>query len=787
MNKGCYQWKLLFPLLVVLILCVLPVSALASSGGPQAQSQTQAGGFYDVSTALTAYANRVVGVNANEKHSDQRLSELSGCGAGVAGGVVGYGDVKNGFFAYIASEATVASTASSYVAWSNVGDDGSCYAYVRYGRLMADLGLDEVGPVQSGGNFSVRSIFGTLTIAMFNIGGFVPALMNFLFKLLRLLNPFVYMIGADTTYITSSALKSVITVYQTVYNGCFKIGYGAVIILFVFVMAYILMTRRNDKSSKFFNWVKRFVFIIAGIPFMGALYTSCLEHISANTLASPKIVQVVASVLHDFEFYAYVRRLSPMFDVKSVKGKSKNESSADAKTVRNLRENIFSSYLGVGSAIGSGTSFGKHPILLANYSTGDWNVVTAGSVSDDAGQLHDRLSWRTLFDHFFRADDVATVTELLERYRDGNMYQAASWAGAVGSYFLDHGYEMGHAGDNQNADSNDNTINGMFSAMDEPDDWENREVSENKNIFAGNKTWSGANIVGRGSSMSETASPNSNVTYTDRSGIIGALGSMAGIVNINSSCGMTPLAVYNYLLSEFTDSQVVVHSPRYSATEFSQKGHYSVTLIGSGFLRVAYAISVTVSLFIIALFGYLYTFGMLVSSVKRSFQILFQIPFASMGVLRSIVQVVTYFVLMICELFFTMLLYDLVVSLVYGLSSLFADIFVNAMPGIVGLGDTSSYLFNARFVYCFAVLFGALLIRLLNYELVKHRRALLCGIEYVWCMIYRFASFGEMKLVFDTWLCSRASLYVWDVKFIPVLKDVFDSLVNVGREGCVDA
>ena len=114
--------------------------------------------LYSVTTALTAFANNVVGANTNDKHADDsdetknhRLWELSNnvptgrVHIGDAGAIIGYGDKTKGFISYISANETRSVTTSSYGAYLNVGDNGKSYAYARYGRLLNELGIDQTG------------------------------------------------------------------------------------------------------------------------------------------------------------------------------------------------------------------------------------------------------------------------------------------------------------------------------------------------------------------------------------------------------------------------------------------------------------------------------------------------------------------------------------------------------------------------------------------------------------------------------------------------------------------
>ncbi|MBQ1495686.1 MAG: hypothetical protein IIZ37_12770, partial [Acinetobacter sp.] len=133
--------------LLATLLCFMQIgSAFASSTSDQADEGENVGSsLYDITTALTAFASNVVGVNdnANQGNDNQevgerthKLTEMAGLDTGDGGAIIGYGDADKGFQPFLASNDTKAMTVSSYSAYMNIGDGGKAYTYARYGRLL---------------------------------------------------------------------------------------------------------------------------------------------------------------------------------------------------------------------------------------------------------------------------------------------------------------------------------------------------------------------------------------------------------------------------------------------------------------------------------------------------------------------------------------------------------------------------------------------------------------------------------------------------------------------------
>ena len=815
--KHKYHRVVAFMLSVCMLVLSVPSQAVyASSPSGASESDGIYTSMYDVSTALTAYANNVVGSNTNDKHDDHKLKEMDEKKPGIAGAYVGYGDSDKGFYGYIASNTAKAVTSSSYDAWLNVGDNGSTYAYARYGHLLSDLGLDETGDAT--GSSMIRSIFGLFMQGTHSVAGFVPTIFEFSLRILRTLNPFRFLIKDDTTTykeseyggsanglfdsgststdgsiksgagavdkaitdnatganavdVTASAgaLEPVTKVMTSIYSGTRAIGFLSIIPLLLVLLLWSMLMKRDMSGLKAF--VIKFAFIITGVPLCAALYTGVLDQTLTAVQTNPAASRLVACTFVDFQSWVQSSRLDlPKYvSLKSVgKSNSSGDSTtaagaASAETLRSLRDitfrinNAVYQFKGLStSGIGAGNTDAKE---AANFNPGMW---------DNNGKLKDDGSDSTV---------EKQVNGLLQRYRSGDFYQASAWEtsvnGALNKY---HASELGATPSTSNANTNDGKVYQMYDETDEATDWMNRTVDDNKKIFTGQK-WNNFNIFSNGALKSDsTASTRVDSTIKYDSGL-NSDNWTDDMADPAVKGGLSSISMYNYLSSSFDDASISVYSAQKSTSEYTKKAHYAVNLIGSGALRVAYALNCVACLFSFALIGVMYGLGMVISNLKRGISMLMQIPFAMMGAVRGIIQVVMYVFTMCIELLFTVYVYQFVCEFIV----IFASVIETPISDLVKQADgmTESVIFGGRFSfltnfvspeklynnrYLFVLgVFGLMIAVVLftGHVLVKSY-AYLSAYEYAVCKYYRMITCKEMLPVFDKWMAERKSLYVWD-------------------------
>lgn len=785
-------------------LLMTPVSILAdpAGGGTQASQAEGIGtSLYEVSTALSAYANDVVGPNANDKHDTHELSEMNK--VGNAGAYVGYGDEDAGFHAYIASNTARSVTTSSYESWTNAGDGGKTYAYLRYGHLLKDLGFDDTAANSSG--TGSRTINGIATQAIYGLSSFVSKIFGFMMDIIEMLNPFrlfanVFTIstGKDVTRMdgerfegfevkstkaapTSTAYTKIVKFVSDLYETVQDLGFTLLPLFLVMLLVSLLLLNSRDKSRKVLVFFERAFFITCGIPLLGFFYTAMLSTVDDITNDDPAATQVVGQTYVDFQNWVIDSRLALPSSIELTSNGKANTSGSDKSsagsasndTVRTARQSVWRLNRKMG-------------IVTGNYRAGEGNYNDTAGMFKANGTLRTENATKLVKDN---------INALLTRYQSGDFYQASAFETAVnGSITKNYSDELGNTPGTGNATSNEEKIYQMYGDTNESQDWIDREIDDNKAIFGGTvttdlkwpaKAW---NIFDNGTiDATSTGSLNDidkDIKYSG--GTWNGDGTKPG-----SNGGLSTVAMYNYLSTAFTDSSVQVYSAVKSTSEYVKESHFAVNLIGTDALRVAYGANVLVVMGVIVVITFSYAIGMIVSNIKRMLHMLMSIPGAMMGMLKSIAQVVVYVVMMVVELTATVFIYEFVCDLIVMLGSVLESPVEKVIAGstIIGgrlafIGDMASVnsFYGSRWIFVAGMFVLVLALFGLGITIKKLSRVLLSVYEYAWCGFLRLATFDELKPAFDAWMAERDSLYVWesvDNALTRGYRNIKDSVVDV--------
>lgn len=818
-----------------------PVSVKAAEASSAEGIQTS---FYDISTALTAYANNVVGSNGNDKHNDHMLRDTLDSNTdktahvGNAGAFIGYGDESKGFYSYISASTAKSETTSSYDAWLNVGDNGGAYAYARYGYLLRDLGLDDTA---SGGMNGGRKLFGFGMRGVHATSALLPELFNLFFDLLDKLNPFRLLIGQGAKYeenvlngttelgedingdaITDSggiqqsgeigtdvgemlgesltvdegAMATLSKYVSEIYNAAQAFGMYVTIPFMIAMLIWCILMTKADKWGRTKALILRLAFIVIGVPILGVLYTSTLNGIGNVVTKSPPASMIIGSSFVDFQSWVTSNRLGlPDGVTLTSDGKVDTDSettsgagAASSDTFRNLRYNVFE----INKASGLLNKLMDNPI------THDSNDISSGMYKD--GEFID-YSVFTQGDTTVEKDVTRRVGAMLNRYGSGNRYLASAWETAVNGLFAKSsakgGYreQLGNTSSTANASSNEDKIQGMYDATNEVTDWMDRELDHNQCIFKGVSYENGGlwankdfNVFDNGG-MKLTAGPTditSDVEFKG-SGDYRKDNVTTGI-DPKAKGGLSTIAMYNYLSSDFTPSSISVYSAKNASSEFVKHSHFSVNLVGTGFMRTVYGLNCIAVLGVIVIISFVYVFGMLFSNIKRGIHMLLQIPLAMMGMLRSVIQVIIYVVVMIVEIVGTAFLYMVSSQLVL----LFATIIESPIAeGVNGLNSTvliggrlasifgkvlPTAIYDSRVGFLIGLFVVSMAIVGMSVCLWKARRQYLTVYEYIWCRIFRLVSLPEMESYVDTYMVTRKSYYVYDTFIGSSVENVLRSL-----------
>ena len=808
--------------------------------------------LYSVTTALTAFANNVVGANTNDKHADDsdetknhRLWELSNnvttgrVHIGDAGAIIGYGDKTKGFISYISANETRSVTTSSYGAYLNVGDNGKSYAYARYGRLLNELGIDQTGNPSS--TPAGRAIGGRIVQGAHLVSSFVPTLFDVVIDIMRLLNPFRFLVndaavsGAITSWDVGSGPDHTISDAFGGPGGSVEIGTGDVTadqmdgvdqfngpgisatldvvsqkiteiyvllrqigliiiipMMLTLLIAAILLTARAGHANNNWGRIKvfliRLVFICIGIPMLGVLYTATLDEVQSIVLTQAPSSRIIAASFVDFENWVKTSRLDPpgqpvdesgggstgssSFELKS-EGISESESQgrASSDSWRTVRETIYQINHATGlyaldGDSGLGISVGGDDI---DTNAGMWDTdgkfTQFGSDSENRKVIFTRLN------------------SLLDMYSSGAFYTASAWESNINSSLTANFQDdLGSTQSTDPASSNKKTIYQMYFDTDEVDDWMNRSVENNGEIFDDKRDGSDGpeeakwanmewNIFSNGTNIGVDSLPTdatSDITYKS------SIGAWGDAINPAGKGALSTVSMYNYLASAFNESNISVYSAANTTSEYTRVQHYSANLAGSGFMGTLFLVNCIVCLGVFVIIGLFYCLGMLLHNLKTGLALIMSIPGAMLGVLKSIIQVVVYVIKMIIELFGTIFLYQFVGDLVIIFASAVeAPVVENAANieaaavagGVLASGSGSSLLLalaesKPLFLLSLAAVVVGLL--MLGFTMVKLVRPVLVVWSYAWMKVMRRLTLPEFLPVFDAWAANRKSLYIWD-------------------------
>lgn len=545
--------------------------------------------FYTASSALTAYANKVVSPAGRTDESvssgvTHNLLDILAAGPANAGGALGYGDSNMGFEGHIASQKSESSVTVDYASLIGLenassghpGSGSSMYLYSRYGRLLADLGLDKTDDAKI---VSPRLVPGIAMSGAYLGNGGLSVVWKFTMEALKGLNPF--QILANATEISTAAknqmydgtngwlvklaannagfrkiLEEIGTIYDTLtgvevveqsgmhdpFDGSAIPGgrhyhFSITMIYLVFFIAgsllcYNVWKSRGQHWSKLKTLLIRVAFIAIGVPLFAIAYTAVLNGVDdfISVTASPAS-QMVASTYVDFGGWVRNGRLSPTTDGVFISEANTNTPGgyASEESFMALRKTAWS----------------------INKATGALPDV---DMSVFAGGLDDYETWDTLSYDTHDATDswgaglqsTKECFDLLKAWMHGEFYYASDFESESISKFVTSmpdavGRRVGGAERERAATGEDpapgemipvevdnsNTLHQMFDSTNELDDWLNRSIRENTELLTG----SGAYGASSASSSGETtdwhlfniyangtleATPSDNVTSSTK-------------------------------------------------------------------------------------------------------------------------------------------------------------------------------------------------------------------------------------------------------------------------------
>jgi hypothetical protein len=605
--------------------------------------------FYRVASAAASYYDQThndkgdneMGIKTFKKDAKTVKSVKN---IGVAGDLVGFvdEDYSKGLFGATVSKLSASSQSRSYMSFR--GNESALLAYVQYGHALQMLGLDSTANTSLDISAIVRFLGGGLLILAYSLAIMVSLLFKAVLTMLQALNPFAWFLGSHAVNVPfrswfsgaskhmPTALSGVQELVSTLYSSMSAIGIVMIPIFFVMLVASIILFRSgrgamgDTVGTKIRKYVTRVVFILAGIPILGASYTSCLDALlsgkdsDAFSVSTSAANDVIGSTLVDFEAWAVNKRLAlPKGVTIKLSGADTVGGSIDTKKTADLRQ----------MARNINAMANKH--LTTPTST----TSAMNGVAIDVGEESSSDN----------KPNVAAAYDVMIRYMTSTYYKAAD---------LETQYKSTMAGKKiKSKKSSDNFFSWFIGGSDDAPD-SLMDLIENDsdvdNYKDANKL---AGSDGTGPYMTDNKAGGISVEKNKK----GSTFTYSG----NGTRGLSTLAMYNYLTSEFSDSSVINYSNNKVAALVMSHAHRSVSAIGGGAVRALYVLYAIVMLIVMAIVGFGYALAVLFNMFKRGVSMVMSMPFALMGNFRAMSKMTTIVAMMIIELIGTVFTYQVVI------------------------------------------------------------------------------------------------------------------------------
>lgn len=583
-----------------------------------------------------------------------------------AGGMLGFPDADygKGFLGAAISLISPGEAAYSYDSFAVNSDFTGLMSYAMYGHALTEMGLDSSpGGFDGVGDMFVRWIVGALLLLTYIIAAVAELFFIILLKFLKFFNPFQWVAGAWSSLIDydwtanstafMDALGPLVSFLNTIFSWLYDMAEKFFIpiwgVIGVATLLFAHMDRnREDNSRTAWSTIRGLAFKIGFIfflvPILGLLYTSTLNALDEvdYTAARSSVTAVLDSTLMDFESWVTQGNLGlpKTNDGSTVKISTSANGSVDWLITTPPRA----------AAYTINTALSENQF---NYTK-----ELSGSAGGHSGATITRSGVQGWLDEVQYGIDI-----VLRYFQNQNITEAAyetqvKAAMEKQTYYGHMNYKMADFYENLEETSSADTFKsgyddkGMFSAEARDSD-----ISSGTYHYGychdGNTAFT---TTPNGKGVTFLSSPPSSDQTTP---------------------GLSTLSMYNYLSTNFQSESMTVYSPN-NTTSFTRGLHKSVNLVGEGTLqRIINAISAITEFAALGIVGFCYGIAMVVGVVKNAVKMVVSLPFGMMGITKFMAQVVILFVMMIAEIVLTVILFQIMSSLIVAINRMFSLQFLN--------------------------------------------------------------------------------------------------------------
>ena len=653
--------------------------------------------FYSAASSAATYYEKTHMPNGDDDEKASDWKDGGTLNAGTAGGLLGFRDqnYNKGVFGLFSSFSSSDQSQSYDALDRNTSgnpatskSDKAIADYARYGRALTQLNLDSTGSGLI--NNIIRFIAGALMMVVYLVSALIGVLFGGVLTILSWFNPFGWLsdqAGCTGSPVSSTiesstcssnvfgaalqdqmghpdhGIGSIISVISRAYNAFSAIGWIMIPIFFAALFATIALnkiskTREQDPEMRTSTRVKRVAirvaFLTAGIPLLGMMYGSALDYMKMNNTVTSNASYILGSNYVDFENWAFKKRLAlPDGTSLTVKtstydpGGSIVYNSQKTTPIRVLTRKI-------------NNDLGWQALMQDNDTSGraddkDYTDMQRKSISGEVDLLGNTESTTGVT----KAQEnlkgaLSTGVDLLMRYMTSSTVSGASYETDVKANLAASGKEY-----DQNIQRGSfATLNKDIKLMKDVDRYFIDQKDSNDHSPFEQAEAGGAFILTNGHLNSTRAGDTKpyTITYDMANG---------------GTYGLSDMAMYNYLTTKFEPSQIIVYSSKKATSWFNSVSHHSVNQVGGNVVQqFMMYINTLVMLLAIAVIGVFYFMAIMINNIKRSFKLVMSSFTAALGSLKAIIRTIMLTLMLIIEIFGSMVLFSLVTMLIMSLGEI---------------------------------------------------------------------------------------------------------------------
>lgn len=492
-----------------------------------------------------------------------------------------------------------------------------------------------------------------------------------------------------------------------IHNTLYRLSFAVIIPLFIGVALFTwLVVKKGSEFGKIFKPLAiRVVFIAIGVPLMFMIYSAGIDLVKDFSAVSNSVGhEVVFSTFLDFEKWVDQSRLGTNSvgfgaDVSSPYGSSKYMDSPIVVYVDETgRPSVGGESIAQARAIVytiNAENYGSS--ILSQSPQFQLKRVHMSNGTDSSEEYEDSVSTMQGYDRYFMdkgnyvagtADNVGKQTkaigsaiDLLRRYIAGDVVTAAGYQSKFTSDLLK----------SASVDSGDTSkLEEAFVEYTACYSWEgfhpglagpvSFKKGDGSTSFGSLNDFERTTDQMRQRAKDRFSPPSYLVTALDALTPANHLWGSGGLYMVTEKVsdtsgryrilckngfGLSGVAMYNYLSSSFDGSKITVYSASNTTSNQVQVGHYAVTSVGSGLIRVIYLLDAICLLGCVTVLGYGYGFGLVRANFKVIMKLIPNVFSGMVGSLKGIASCLALLAAMIAELVCTFLLYYVGCEVIY--------------------------------------------------------------------------------------------------------------------------